>query len=139
MELTEDFIKMLQIAFLIIGIMSIFLIFVNYNISVFNDEARRESVILLESLLSNNCLTVVRDGRPVKSLFSSEKLDQVVLDSSCIKYNYGKIKIELLDKSKPPWVIDLGSSNKDVETEPFIVAIDLKDEGVKPGKITVSL
>ena len=130
---------MLQISFLIIGTLSIFLIFISYNIDVFVDEARREALMLLESMLTNDCLTVVEEGKPVKGLFSAEKLDQIVLDPSCIKYDYGIVEIELLDKSRAPWTINLGLSNKDVKTEPFVVAIDLGAEGVKAGKITVSL
>jgi len=138
-ELTEDFIKMLQTAFLIIGTLSIFLIFISYDIDVFNDESRREALLMVEALLTDNCLTVNKNNKPVKALFSAEKLDEVVSDPICLSYDYGIIEVELLDGSRESWVIDLGISNKDIKTEPFNIAIDLGDDGVKPGKIVVSI
>lgn len=139
MELTEDFIKMLQIAFLVIGTLAIFLIFISYNISVYVDEARREAVILLESLLTDDCLVVEENGKPVKALFSETKLTAAVSNPDCIGYDYGKIEIVVLDGSRQPWVITLGPSDKKVETESFSIAIDLDVDGIKPGKITVAL
>ena len=137
-ELTEDFIKMLQIAFLVVGTLSIFLIFISYDVNVYRDEARRDALLFLESLLTDRCLTVVENNKPVKALFSGDKLDN--LEPDCIHFENATIEIELLDGTKS-WNIDFGPAvpQKDTKTEEFNVAIDMGTEGIKPGTIVVFL
>ena len=137
-ELTEDFIKMLQIAFLVVGTLSIFLIFISYDVNVFRDEARREALLFLEGLLTDRCLAVVENNKSIKALFSGDKLDN--LEEDCIVYENATIQIELLDGTRA-WSIDFGPAvpQKDIKTEEFNVAIDMGAEGIKPGTIVVSI
>lgn len=135
MELTDDFIKLLQIAFLVVGSLSIFMIFINYNFTVYSNEAEREVFILGDALLSSKCLTVTYHDKPVKALFSQDKLD--TLNPLCIEYPKGKINIDLLDNSMN-WEITLSAPSED-EKVSFDVVVKLNSGDIKPAKMTVSI
>jgi hypothetical protein len=106
MELTEDFLTLLITAVLIIGVLSVFLIFIYYNIIVNIDESRREVFILGDTLLSNLCLT---DG--LKGLFSEEKLDQLTADASCLgELNIDYIAITIYETGEI-WNIKIENTN----------------------------
>ena len=109
MELSEDFLKLLIISITIVGILSIFFIFIQYNIIIFYEDSHREAVVLGDTLLSHQCLTEIENNYPVKSLFLESKIDDIISgEGECIiNYNKGTIVIELLDKSKPTWTIIL--------------------------------
>lgn len=132
MELTEDFIKLLQLALVITGVLSIFFTYIQYNLFVNQDEAGREAIILGNYIMDNKCLTY----QGMKSLFDEAKLDTA--DATCFNYPYGSFKVEFLDVSvTKSWSIMLydmkrGSSAK------FIVSVVMKDTGeVKPARLTV--
>jgi hypothetical protein len=136
MELSEDFLKMIQIALMIVGLLVIFLIFISYNIEVIHSEAKRDTYVLGDYLLASKCLALEEDGNVLKGVFSEEKIEKSESNPSCIKYPYGSIKIELLDKSVEPWLI--GDSEIEGGTE-FIVAIKMKNDEIKTAKMTVML
>lgn len=148
MELTEDFIKIMKIAIVTIGVLSIFLIFVSYNITVTHSEGKREATVLGDSILSSRCIAVVKNGAAVKSLFSKVKLDSlnatpcttypcVINSQGCIIYPNGKISIMMLDDTiNWGWDLELGSANKGSNID-FTVAIMDESNVIRPAKMTV--
>jgi len=137
MELTEDFIKALQLALFVIGVLGIFFVFISYNITVEATNAEKEAFVLGDVLLSSQCLTVSN----TKSLFSESKLEDMQIDSSCIKYTYSKVNVTLLDGSKI-WSFRLGSSTSSVGIDArFIVLVQLKDPPyeIKPASMVVTV
>jgi hypothetical protein len=137
MELSEDFIKLLQTAFLVVGTLTIFLIFIQYNITIINNEARREAYVIGDSLLGSKCLAETYYNGVIKSLFSEDKINEMSSGSSCIKYIDYEVNITLSDKSKT-WFINLGLPKRGGEAE-FIVAVKMTDGEVKPAKMTVKV
>jgi hypothetical protein len=135
MELTEDFLKLLQIAFLVVGVLSIFFIYINYSFTVASNDAEREVFMLGNSLLSSECLTVIRNGELMKALFSQNKLD--TLDPSCIKYPNGKVNITLLDYSRS-WKIIFSTPTKNKEAK-FYVVVKLDSGDIVPAEMVVSI
>ena len=61
-ELSEDFLKLLQMALLVVGVLSIFFIFISYNFTVSSNEADREAYVLGDALLSEKCLTYMSNN-----------------------------------------------------------------------------
>jgi hypothetical protein len=136
MELSEDFLKMLQIAMLVVGLLIIFLIFISYNIEVFHDEKQRSAYVLGDYLLASDCIAWEDNGNVVKGVLSEGKLDTV--DPSCINYPYGSIEVELLeDIGKGPWVI--GMEDAEGERAVFTVVVKLTNGEIKTAKMTVTL
>ena len=129
MELTEDFLKLLQIALVVVGVLAIFFSYINYNIIVEAREAEREALILGNSLLSSNCLTY----SDIKSLFSEDKLINMQSDPSCLKkqYPYGAVKVE-------QWQFEIGSFNLGGEAK-FNVAVRKTTGEIKPALMTVKV
>lgn len=117
MKLSEFFSKLLQIALIVVGVLAIFFTYVSYNIIISQSEAEREATILGNSLLSSDCLIYSN----TKNLFSDEKLDNMVADSSCFKYPYGVVEIGLLDLTNN-WVFEIGTTDLGGERE-FDVAV----------------
>ena len=135
MELSEDFLKLLQTALLVIGLLVIFLIFISYNITVIHSEAKREAYVLGDYLLASRCLVLTDNNNVAKGLLSEEKLD--LIDPSCINYPNGEVEINLTDSTKY-WNITLGPSGKD-EKAIFAVAVKLKIGEIKPATMTVTI
>jgi len=133
MELTEDFLKLLQIALVVVGVLAIFFSYINYNVIVEARGAEREALILGNSLLSSNCLTY----SDTKSLFSEDKLINMQYDPSCLKkqYPYGAVKI-ILDSST--WIIDIGSFDLGGEAK-FNVAVRKTTGEIKPALMIVKV
>jgi len=135
MELTEDFLKLLQIALVVVGVLAIFFSYINYNIIVEARGAEREALILGNSLLSSDCLTY----SDTKSLFSEDKLINMQSDLSCLKkqYPYGAVKIELNDLTSK-WQIDIGSFDLGGEAK-FDVVVRMNSGIIKPALMVVKV
>ena len=54
MELTEDFLKLLQIGFIVTGVLAIFFTYISYDVIVSANQAERNAISLGNSLLDNN-------------------------------------------------------------------------------------
>ena len=137
MELTEDFIKILQIIIAIIGALAIFLIFVNYNIIVNFNEAERNALLLGDALLGSKCLADIDlNGNAIKGLFLEEKLNSIAIDKSCLssKYKFGKITVE----ADETWEIELGEDKKTVKTT-LAVAVKKTTGEVVMGEVKIEL
>lgn len=133
-ELTEDFLKLLQIAFTVVGLLAIFLTFITYNITIIHDEASREAFILGNSILSSDCIT---DG--TKGLFIESKLDTV--DPLCFNYDKGAIEITISETAQT-WNFNLGDASIGATSPPFdvIVKLDVTGSGeVKIGEMVVRI
>ena len=129
MELTEDFLKLLEITITVVGVLAIFFTYIQYNIIVSQDEAERQAIIFGNYLLKSSCLT---DG--TKSLFLETKLDSATQD--CFNYHQGKITIELLDETKS-WTYQI--TNPLVGKAEFIVSVRMTGGSIKPAKMTVEM
>ena len=138
-ELSEDFLKLLQLAILVVGVLAIFFIFISYNFTVVSNEAQREAYLLGDALLSDACLAHVSDNKPVKALFTENKLDALEADPSCINYPNGKVDILILDCGGLPncdWSIEIGPHGID-EQAIFHTAVRLNSGDVKLARMTV--
>ena len=133
MELTEDFMKLIQIAIIIVGVLAIFFTFIQYNILVTEDKAEREAITFGNYLLKSGCLTYDN----TKSLFYEEKLDTI--DQSCFNYHHGAVTIELLDGSKS-WYYEITSPVLGGDFD-FIVSVVMNDasKSIKPALMKVEL
>jgi len=133
MELTEDFLKLLQIAFIVTGVLAIFFTYVQYNIFVTQNRAEREAIILGNFLLSSEYLTYSN----TKSLFSEEKLESI--DPSSFNYPYGSVKVGLLeDIGIGPWEFEIETSDLGGKAD-FTVAVKLKTGEIKIASMSVEL
>ena len=135
MELSEDFIKLLQMAFLVVGTLTIFLIFIQYNITLIQNEARREAFVVGDALLGSKCLAEKYNNYVIKGLLSEEKMNEIKSDTSCIKYIDYEVNITLSDESKV-WFFNLGVPKRGGEAE-FIIAVNLTNGEIKPANMTV--
>jgi len=136
MELSEDFLKILQMVIGIIGILAIFMIFISYEVTVSYSESERRVTLLADALLGSNCLTALDlNNNPIKGLFLEENLDRLASDSSCIRrfYNDGKITVT----AGETWDIQVGAAG--TTTTEFSIAVRLRTGEVIPGKMKVSL
>jgi len=135
MEITEDFLKLIQIAFIVTGVLAIFFTYIQYNIFVSQDRAEREAVILGNSLLSDDCLTYSN----TRGLFSEEKIENA--NPSCFNYPYGSVTIELLeDIGIEPWNFEVGEDVKLHGESEIFVAVKLKTTGeIKAAKMMVEV
>ncbi|MEM3609832.1 MAG: hypothetical protein QW076_02915 [Candidatus Anstonellales archaeon] len=134
MEITEDFLKLIQIAIIVVGVLAIFFEYVNYNVIVNKNEAAREALVLGNALLTSNCLTYSN----TPSLFSEEKLNTMSSDSSCFKYAYGNVTVILLNDSKQ-WSFVINDTNILNGIEKFYVAVKLNTGEVKQAIMVVEV
>ena len=132
MDLTENFLKLIQIALVVVGVLAIYFSYINYNITVDARSAEREALILGNNLLSDDCITY-----GTKSLFSEDKLNNMLLVASCLKkqYPYGAFKVELLDLTKK-WEVGIGSTNLNGEAK-FNVVVRTTTGEIKPALMMV--
>ncbi len=133
MDLTENLLKLIQIAIIVVGVLAIYFSYISYNITIDARSAERGALILGNSLLSNDCITY-----GTKSLFSEDKLNDMLSDASCLEkqYPYGAFKVELLDFTEK-WEISIGSTSLNREAK-FNVAVEYVTTGeIKPALMTV--
>jgi len=131
-ELTQTFIKLVQIALVVVGALAIFFTYISYEITVYRNDANREVYILGNALMSSSCLT---DG--IKGLLTQSKIDSMVADSSCFKYPIGKVTISSTFYT-PAVTIDLGSADIEEEAE-FDILIRLNSGQIEPGEMVVTI
>jgi hypothetical protein len=135
MELTEDFLKLIQIALIVVGALSIFFTYVTYNIIIRSNEAEREALVLGNALLSSDCL-IYSDTR---SLFSQDKLINMGSDPSCLKYPYGSVTVELVNAIPPHyWSFKIKDPVLDGEAD-FSVAVRLNTGEIKQALMKVKV
>lgn len=130
MELTEDFLKLLEIAIIIVGVGSIFFTYINYNITVSQDSAGRNAIVLANYLLDNRCLTY----QGTKGLFDSAKFSSVA--KSCFSYPYGSFKITL--QSGRSWSFSIGPDDEQGEAR-LTVSVRTEKGEVVPATLEVSV
>ncbi len=143
MELTEDFVKWMQIAIAVVGILTIFLLFVSYNIKILHSELERETYYLGDHLLGSKCLTLTDGSNVIKSKFSESKLDTIEADPSCINYPKGEVIIELINCGSHPncdWIFDLNpAATYEGQSAIFILAVKMNDGSIEPARMTVTM
>lgn len=135
-ELSETFIKFIQIAILILGTLAVFFTFIEYEIIVAQNSVEREVQVLGNALLSSSCLN---DG--VKGVFTQTKLDIMAISSACLKYSKGRMEVNVV--SPPPelssgWVIEFGPYDIGEERS-YDVIVRLNSGDVKAGSMKVIL
>jgi hypothetical protein len=138
-ELSDDFINLVQLGLLIVGVLAIFFIFISYNFNITSNDANREAYTLGDALLSNEYLADENNGKLVKALFLESKLDSLV--PTDINYPNGKVDITLLDCGSSPtchWSITLGPYGKGGQAF-FHVAIKMNSGEVKMAIMTVNI
>lgn len=140
MELSEEFVKLMQIGLMVIGLLAIFIIFISYNVNLEHNKSEREAYVLGEYLLGSKCLASTdSSGNAIKSMFNETKLDNIVVDHSCIKYSSGKIEVNLIDLSKN-WVFELKNGATYIgKNATFIVSVKTNAGDIKPAQMTVTV
>ncbi|MDD5416910.1 MAG: hypothetical protein PHU12_02955 [Candidatus Aenigmarchaeota archaeon] len=136
-ELAEDFMKMIHISVIVIGILAIFFVFIQYNIILHYSYSKKEVLTFGDSLLASKCLAVETDLGTLKAVFDEEKLNSDNL-AECIKYNEGVIKIYKKQETEPNWTIELGSTDKGSDAN-FNIGIKQADGTIIPGEMVVSI
>jgi len=134
-EFTQTFIKLIQIALVMIGALSIYFTYVSYEITVHSNDANREAYILGNALMSSSCLT---DG--TKGLLIESKINSLTPNdpAKCINYPNGNIEIKWGATTKP---IDIGSATAGKSAEfDILIKLDVTGGGaIEEGKMTVSV
>ena len=135
MDLTENFLKLLQIAVIVVGVLALYFTYIGYNVKVEARTGERSAVVLGNFLLSSNCLTY----GDTTSLFSEDKINNMMVDSSCIKnsYPYGSVNINII-KSTKKWTFNLGTANVGGEAE-FDVAVKMSSGEVNLAQMVVDV
>jgi hypothetical protein len=136
MDLSENFLKLLQIALLVTGVLALYFNFVSYNVTVQTNANDREAIILSNYLLSSSCLTY----SGTKSLLSEKSLTSMQSNSKCLKDQnvHGTITVSL-DSSSTAWAINIGDyANTGSSSEVSVDVRTLSGE-TKTGKLTVKL
>jgi len=140
MELSEDFIKFMQIGLMVVGLLSIFLMFINYNVNIVRDETQREAYYLGDYLLGSKCLTLTdSNGNVIKSFFSESNLASAT--STCINYPNGKFNVSLINCGTHipcKWGLVLNPSLKGASAN-FTVAVLMNDGSIEPARMMVTV
>ena len=143
LELLEDFSKWMQIGLGIVGIFTIVLLFISYNINIAHDEIERETYYLGDYLLGSKCLALTDGSNVLKSKFSETKLDNIETDPSCIDYPKGQVEIELINCGAHPncdWSFDLDpAATYDGQNAIFVVGIQMNDGSFEAARMTVTM
>jgi len=127
-ELTQTFIKLVQIALVIIGALAIFFTYVSYEITLYRNDANREAYVLGNALMSSLCLT---DG--IKGLLIQSKIDN--FDTSCFEYPNGEVTISAGAYSR---TIIFGPADIGKKAE-FDILVKLDTGPIEPGTMVVSI
>jgi hypothetical protein len=134
MEFSEDLLKILITALIVTGVLSVFLIFLYYNIIVNTDKSRRDVFIVGQTLLSNSCLIDDSSG-----VFSEEKIEQLSSNPLCLnELNINYITITVPDMVGKTWQIDIGNSDLERQTT-FDVAVKIDTGETKLAKMVVNI
>jgi predicted GTPase len=143
MDLNELLIKLMQLGIMVIGILIIFFMFISFNVNVYNEDTERQAYVLGDYLLSSKCLTEMDNNNVIKSLFSETKLDNIVLDHSCINYENGMVNVSLISCGAHPtckWNFELKPETTYIgKSATFTVAIEMNDGSIEPATIMVTL
>lgn len=135
MEFTEDFLKLVQIALVVVGALSIFFTYVSYNILIKTNEANREATLLGNILLASDCLTYQNNV----GLFEESKLIAMSANSSCLKYPYGSVSIDLVDViPSQNWDFEVNAPVLNGE-ENFYISVKLNDGKVEKALMVVKV
>jgi len=129
-ELTETFIKLIQVGLVIVGALAIFFTYVSYELTAHTNDARREAYILGNAIMSSDCFT---DG--VKGLLVQSKINNAVV--SCFDYTKGKIQIKSTTVDQTI-MFGSGATPNGIE-EDFNILIKLNDGSIENGKLKVML
>ena len=145
LELTEDFIKFMQIGLMVVGVITIVLMFISYNVNITYDQAKRDSYYLGDYMLGSKCLTMMNGNDVIKSFFSESKLNTIV--PSCISYPNGKVDVDLINCDthiKCHWNFELitGGTYKGAKSN-FTVAVEMnaigEDGSTEPATMMVTV
>jgi hypothetical protein len=144
MELSEDFIKFIQIGLTVVGILTIFLLFISYNVNLLHDKTEREVYVLGDYLTASKCLVAVDGNNAIKGLLEETDLTAIESDPSCINYPKGMVNISLINcgtHTKCNWNFELSTGSYVGTTANFTVAIEMDAENgsIEPAKMTVTL
>jgi len=135
MDLSEDFIKILQMVFTIISIFGVFFIFIDFNVSIAGDEKTINAISFGDAVTLSSCLTEQENGVSVKTLFTEERLEAESKNTqlSCLKRSQQYTVFVSTDEKQ--WTVG-GGGTRSAE---FPVAVKMKDGRVLPGLLTVSI
>ena len=135
MDLTENFLKLLEIALIVVGVLAMFFSFVSYNINIQDNSAEKNAIVIGNFLLSSDCLTY----SGTKSLFSEEKLDNMKTNPSCLQmqYLFGVADVKLQDLSKS-WPIEISSPSIGKMVD-FSVVVRMNSGESKPATMVVRI
>ncbi len=142
MELSEDFIKFIQIGLTVVGILTIFLLFISYNVNLLHDKTEREVYVLGDYLTASSCLASIDGNNVIKGLWEETKLTTVEHDPSCINYPKGMVNINLINcgtHTKCNWDFEFSTGTYVGTTANFTVAIEMNDGSIEPAKMMVTL
>ena len=130
-ELTSTFIKLVQIALMILGALAIFFTYVTYEITVYRNDVNREAYVLGNALLASPCL-----NNGIKGIILESKIAGL---DYCFDYPTGEI--DIITQSFSRTVVLgaeplLGGENK----AEFDIIVILEGTGQRvPGKMVVRL
>jgi hypothetical protein len=142
MELSEDFIKFIQIGLTVVGILTIFLLFISYNLNLLHDKIEREVYVLGDYLTASRCLASIDGNNVIKGLLEEAKLTAIESDPSCINYPNGMVNVSLINcgSGSCKWNFELNPGTTYVgKSANFTVAIEMNDGSIEPATMKVTL
>jgi hypothetical protein len=143
MELSEDFIKFIQLGLTVVGILTIFLLFISYNVNLLHDKTEREVYVLGDYLMASKCLASIDGNNVIKGLLEETKLTTIESDSSCINYPNGMVNVSLIScgtRPKCKWNFEFKPGATYIgKSANFTVAIEMNDGSIEPAKMMVTL
>jgi hypothetical protein len=142
MELSEDFIKFIQLGLTVVGILTIFLMFISYNVNLLHDKTEREVYVLGDYLIASRCLASIDNNNVIKGLWEETKLTTVESDSSCINYPKGMVNVSLINcgaRPKCKWNFEFSTGPYIGKNANFTVAIEMNDGSIEPATMMVTL
>ncbi len=143
MELSEDFIKFIQIGLTVVGILTIFLLFISYNVNLLHDKTEREVYVLGDYLMASKCLASIDGSNVIKGLLEETKLTTIESNSPCINYPNGMVNVSLIScgaRPKCKWNFEFKPGATYIgKSANFTVAIEMNDGSIEPAKMMVTL
>jgi hypothetical protein len=140
MELNEEFVTWMQLGITVIGLLSLFLIFINYNVNVTSSDQQRKTYYIGNYMLGSECLSVTDGNNIVKGLLSESKLDASESGDACQKYPNTNIIVSLIGctRSKCSWTVST-STPVGLNSASFATAVRMNDGSVQPAEMVVSI